>query len=117
MSSYERLIFRMQCLLIALIKADRMAREETFKPKGKKANVTKIPIPPPMRPDFLEGVTITYIDIPEYWHEQEAELTTFWRTKWQPRPATEGTGTTWLEFDVTYRFWGGDSKFNTSRVN
>ena len=47
---------------------------------------------------------MTHLDIHEYWHEQEAELTTFLRcTTWQPGPATEGTGTTWIELYALFR--------------
>ena len=100
----------LQWLLLALLQADKVARELlAIESRGKHAKIKEIPIPPAApRSDFSEGSTLQLLQVPEGWLTDEAELCAFCAaTKWLPGKAIEGSGTAWIEIYALYRALGG----------
>ena len=104
--AYVKLIFRLQRYALAIIKADKSARDENgFIPKGKTAPVQWLEIPTEIgRLDFTEGCSLDFLKIPLSVERKLEEECIFWKlTRW----TTKGRPTTWLEMFALFRLWGG----------
>ena len=107
--AYTKLIARLQRYALAIMRADKVAREENgFVPKGKSAPVQWLQVPIEIsRPDCAEGCSLEFLDIPWAIEKNLAEEAIFWRcTQW----TTKGRPTTWLELYALFRIWGGGQR-------
>ena len=105
--AYGKLLVRLQCFALAIIKADKDERtRRDFAPTGKHAKVELIePMAEPiLRPAFENGARLNWLQLPSGLEGTDLEVSVFWQLSfWDP----QGHPTTWIELFALFRLWGG----------
>ena len=107
LTSYSKLVARMQKFAARLLMHDRECRKEAGMDTRSKNLVVYLDAPLPMpRQDFLEGDRLYLHPLPPDMHDSHKGLHVFWDcTCWNLSETSRPT--TWIELFALYRLWGG----------